>query len=113
MPMMMFLEAVMMIGATAIIPPTATFNEQAHTGGSVLFSFDPSASEGRWFNVNNSVMGGVSIGNWDVSPNRILAFHGTLSLENNGGFATVRSRGPSLNLSTYFELPTSSAVSPP
>jgi monofunctional biosynthetic peptidoglycan transglycosylase len=42
-----------------------------------------------WQSVNDGVMGGVSSGAMTVSPNG-LVFEGELSLENNGGFASVR-----------------------
>ena len=42
-----------------------------------------------WQSINDGVMGGVSSGAMTVSPNG-LVFEGELSLENNGGFASVR-----------------------
>lgn len=53
----------------------------------------------RWQIVNDSVMGGIS--NSDVSrvTDDTVRFSGTLSMENNGGFASMRSSGrmPDLN----------------
>ncbi|MHB9007869.1 MAG: CIA30 family protein [Limisphaerales bacterium] len=43
-----------------------------------------------WQVVNDDVMGGVSVGAWTVT-NGVARFSGDLSLENNGGFASVRS----------------------
>ena len=43
----------------------------------------------KWFVVNDGVMGGVSSGSIARSDNGLL-FSGELSLENNGGFASVR-----------------------
>lgn len=42
-----------------------------------------------WRAVNDGVMGGVSVGRM-VAADRGLRFEGELSLENNGGFASVR-----------------------
>lgn len=42
-----------------------------------------------WRSINDGVMGGVSSGAMTLSPNG-LVFEGELSLENNGGFASVR-----------------------
>ena len=42
-----------------------------------------------WQSINDGVMGGVSSGTMTVSPNG-LVLEGELSLENNGGFASVR-----------------------
>jgi NADH dehydrogenase [ubiquinone] 1 alpha subcomplex assembly factor 1 len=46
-----------------------------------------------WYRVNDSVMGGLSQSNLRVVDN-IAYFEGILSLENNGGFASVRRMGP-------------------
>jgi monofunctional biosynthetic peptidoglycan transglycosylase len=63
----------------------------------VLFDFgDPDAAQ-RWQTVNDGVMGGVSDGQFKISDEK-MKFFGTLSLENNGGFASVRSRPTKLGL---------------
>ena len=49
-------------------------------------------------NVNDGVMGGVSEGRYKITENKTMEFYGTLSLENNGGFASVRSRPTEVNL---------------
>ena len=46
-----------------------------------------------WQIVNDDVMGGVSTSRFVVGTNGVARFSGTLSLENNGGFASVRSEG--------------------
>lgn len=58
---------------------------------------DPNGVE--WEVVNDGVMGGISKGNFSVSDEGILNFSGTLSLENNGGFSSIRSGGIDRNLS--------------
>ncbi len=60
----------------------------------VLFDFaDPAALEG-WRSVNDPVMGGVSESSVSWRAGR-LAFRGTVSLDNGGGFAaTLRRLGP-------------------
>ncbi len=63
----------------------------------VLFDFvDPQAVQ-KWQAVNDGVMGGVSDGRFSIS-HETMEFFGTLSLENNGGFASVRSRPATLGL---------------
>lgn len=52
-----------------------------------------------WQIVNDGVMGGLSEGRVDFAGGEILRFSGTLSLENNGGFTTVRSGDLDLDLS--------------
>ena len=44
----------------------------------------------RWYAVNDNVMGGVSEGRPEVAADGILVFSGRVSLENNGGFASIR-----------------------
>ncbi len=44
-----------------------------------------------WWTVNDTVMGGVSRSRWVEPKNAPPYFEGTLSLENNGGFTSVRS----------------------
>ena len=58
---------------------------------------DPNGVE--WKVVNDGVMGGISKGNFSVSDKGILNFSGTLSLENNGGFSSIRSGEIDRNLS--------------
>ena len=68
----------------------------------LLMSMTPPAVEldlalAPWQAVNDGVMGGVSVGRM-VATERSLRFEGELSLENNGGFASVR-RAIDLDLS--------------
>jgi NADH dehydrogenase [ubiquinone] 1 alpha subcomplex assembly factor 1 len=46
----------------------------------------------KWQAVNDGVMGGVSDGRFTIAPEGTMVFFGTLSLENNGGFASVRTK---------------------
>jgi NADH dehydrogenase [ubiquinone] 1 alpha subcomplex assembly factor 1 len=64
----------------------------------LLFSFDtPEAAQG-WQAVNDGVMGGRSDGRFRMTDGGLMEFFGTLSLENNGGFASVRTMGRPLGL---------------
>jgi monofunctional biosynthetic peptidoglycan transglycosylase len=63
-----------------------------------LFKFASPESAKEWQAVNDGVMGGVSDGRFKVSERNTLEFFGTLSLENNGGFASVRTRARKLGL---------------
>lgn len=65
--------------------------------GTDLFSFG--AGEPQWYTVNDTVMGGVSNSNVSVTETGDLAFSGIMSLENNGGFASVRSDWQTFDLS--------------
>lgn len=63
-----------------------------------IIRFDNGPQEPRWVAVNDGVMGGRSSGAPKVSDGT-LEFRGNLSLENNGGFASVRSVGRDFDLS--------------
>jgi NADH dehydrogenase [ubiquinone] 1 alpha subcomplex assembly factor 1 len=63
-----------------------------------LFDFSRDDAAKDWQTVNDGVMGGVSEGKFQIADRKILAFFGTLSLENNGGFASVRTKPKKLGL---------------
>ena len=63
-----------------------------------LFRFDQPESSKQWQSVNDGVMGGRSDGRFRISEDKTMEFFGTLSLENNGGFASVRASGGNLAL---------------
>jgi len=63
-----------------------------------LFDFSGTADEPVWNAVNDGVMGGVSRGGAKLIAGS-LHFRGVLSLENNGGFSSIRSGGPTRDLS--------------
>jgi NADH dehydrogenase [ubiquinone] 1 alpha subcomplex assembly factor 1 len=68
------------------------------TSSMMLFEFSGAANEPAWFSVNDGVMGGVSQGGAKLVSGS-LHFRGVLSLENNGGFSSIRSGGPTRDLS--------------
>ena len=63
-----------------------------------LFDFTEADAAKQWQAVNDGVMGGVSEGKFKVTEARTMEFFGTLSLANNGGFASVRSKAKKLDL---------------
>jgi NADH dehydrogenase [ubiquinone] 1 alpha subcomplex assembly factor 1 len=78
----------------------ASFSE-AGEPGKLLFDFQkPNALE-AWQTINDGVMGGVSEGNVRMTKDKTLEFFGNLSLENNGGFTSTRTRAGKLDLSQY------------
>lgn len=64
----------------------------------VHLEFDGDATEPKWTEENDNVMGGVSKGS-AVVRDGVLAFTGSLSLENDGGFAQVRIQNLGYDLS--------------
>jgi monofunctional biosynthetic peptidoglycan transglycosylase len=57
----------------------------------MLFDFQASTTSSAWQIVNDDVMGGVSTSRFQILTNGGAVFSGVVSLENNGGFASVRS----------------------
>ena len=57
-----------------------------------LAAFKNDNSLKSWTSVNDGVMGGVSKGGFQRTDDGTLLFSGDLSLENNGGFASVRTK---------------------
>jgi hypothetical protein len=57
----------------------------------ILFDFQAATNLPAWDVVNDDVMGGVSTSQFQVLTNGCAVFSGTVRLENNGGFASVRS----------------------
>lgn len=71
------------------------------TLGVTLFDFDGNGPS--WYTVNDVVMGGVSTSSANIDPEtERLSFSGNLSLENNGGFASIRSQEGTYDLSAYY-----------
>ena len=52
----------------------------------------------KWQAVNDNVMGGVSDGRFRITADNTMEFSGRLSLENNGGFASVRTKPTNFNV---------------
>lgn len=70
-------------------------------GDEMLFKFDKPSDACEWEAVNDRVMGGVSNGRVEITRDGMLRFFGSVSLENNGGFASVRSLPNERDLSGY------------
>jgi hypothetical protein len=67
----------------------------------VIFSFDSPQEPGHASVVNDGVMGGISSSQWKLTPEGIGVFSGVVSLERNGGFASMRLHPPSHKLGEY------------
>ena len=63
-----------------------------------LLDFAGPDTSQKWQAVNDGVMGGVSDGRFRITADKTLEFFGTLSLENNGGFASVRTKPTDLDI---------------
>lgn len=67
-----------------------------------IVEFDPSEAKSfEWRVVDDGVMGGRSKGQVKVSDDGVLTFQGKLSLENNGGFSSIRTGKIKKDLSPF------------
>ena len=57
---------------------------------SVIFDFDRNSSLRNWYSVDDNVMGGISSGRIMINEEGHGLFEGRISLENNGGFSSIR-----------------------
>lgn len=57
-----------------------------------VMDFGKEGAGGKWFAVNDGVMGGLSKGGPEIKEG-VLRFTGNLSMENNGGFSSIRVDG--------------------
>lgn len=67
----------------------------------LLTDFSDASVAKQWVSVNDNVMGGISEGGFRISEDNTLVFSGNLSLENRGGFTSIRTRPKDLNLDGY------------
>ena len=56
----------------------------------IIFDFNQKSDLKDWAIVNDVVMGGRSSGSFELSPQGYAVFKGSISLDNNGGFSSVR-----------------------
>ena len=57
-----------------------------------IYDFNKNSKASDWTIVNDGVMGGLFYGNFTINQAGNGVFSGTISLENNGGFSSVRYR---------------------
>ena len=67
-----------------------SMNTPAAPAEKTLFDFSSATNTPTWQVVNDDVMGGVSTSSFRLT-NDVAVFRGEVSLDNNGGFASVRS----------------------
>ncbi len=100
--------------STATAIPLATATTPAQVGSTslpvkptmseiLLYDFESPAEIAQWRNQDDPVMGGVSRSRAGAGLQSTLVFAGRVSLENNGGFAAVRSFGlpQAVDISAY------------
>ena len=67
----------------------------------LIANFETPQTSLQWKTVNDGVMGGISKGDSYITEASQLLFKGDISLENNGGFSSIRTYGQSYNLKEY------------
>ena len=75
-------------GVTSIIKRTVMKTSAARK---TITDFATRTNADGWQTINDVVMGGVSESSFKLTTNATALFSGSVSLENNGGFASVRS----------------------
>jgi NADH dehydrogenase [ubiquinone] 1 alpha subcomplex assembly factor 1 len=75
--------------------------EKAESEYTTLFNFAESSAWAYWNIVNDGVMGGISQSRMVQTLQSTALFSGEVSLENNGGFASVEARFAPVDLSGY------------
>lgn len=64
----------------------------------ILIDFSSNQELEDWTNINDTVMGGISKSTIELNSDGHAVFSGTVSLEKNGGFASVRYNCPDTKL---------------
>lgn len=72
-------------------------NASADPQFSSLYTFENEPEKPKWLPQNDGVMGGVSKETGEIKNGRLI-FKGDLSLENNGGFASLQTQDANWNL---------------
>lgn len=67
----------------------------------VLFDFQTKSDINKWYILDDDVMGGRSNGRFFINDEGHGQFEGAISLENNGGFSSVRYDMETLNTEDY------------
>jgi monofunctional biosynthetic peptidoglycan transglycosylase len=87
------------LGASIVMHRNASAGATSVPKEKIIIDFGDPGSVERWRIVNDGVMGGLSNSLIRATPNGNAVFEGRLSLENNGGFASVRTLLNRLDLS--------------
>jgi len=69
--------------------------------GFILFDFNKESKTDNWTVINDVVMGGRSEADFNINSEGYAVFSGQVSLENNGGFSSVRYRFESMDVIKY------------
>jgi hypothetical protein len=86
-----------MIKYILIFMTTINFNQEPN----VIFKFDKTSNLDSWKVINDVVMGGKSLGKFFLSTDGNGVFEGDVSIENNGGFSSIRLNTNGIKTNSY------------
>jgi hypothetical protein len=86
---------------TTILGALIMINQPQQTEETILLNASNMNTENKWRIVNDGVMGGFSSSKVIVNDESKIVFNGNVSLENNGGFASLRSPVRDYNFEKY------------
>lgn len=66
-----------------------------------IFDFTKNSSLENWYIINDNVMGGVSRSTISINEDGNAVFQGSVSLENNGGFCSVRNSFEKITVANF------------
>lgn len=66
-----------------------------------IIDFSARHDQELWETINDVVMGGISEGRFTITEDKTAVFQGVVSLENYGGFSSMRTHPKEFNLSGY------------
>lgn len=70
----------------------------------IIFDFNENSNINGWIVADDIVMGGRSAGNFSLNSDGHGVFEGSISLENNGGFSSVRYRFEKMEVKKYSKI---------
>ncbi len=70
----------------------------------VIFDFNKKSNLKDWIIVDDVVMGGESSGSFKLNPDGFGVFEGSISLDNNGGFSSLRYRSKKILIKEYTKI---------
>lgn len=98
---MRYLALIGLLAFLASAPQASAASENMNTQQSTLFDFTTPEDVQFWQIVNDGVMGGRSQSTMTSQASNTALFKGAISLENNGGFASIRTVPLPYNLVGY------------
>ena len=90
-----------LVAGVLLVPTLCMGGESMNPVTKTLVDFKLTKEKEQWRIVNDGVMGGLSDSGIEITSATHAVFQGYLSLENNGGFASIRRQPNDYNLAGY------------